>query len=664
VAAVCPTCFNYNQQFLNSTIQQLKMQRIGGLKSLISNDALAAIRAARTAKLGSESVTRMVSMPETCEDAPARNVTIDVSDGNASGVVSNAAMNVSDGNAGGLVSNGNASGAASNTTIIVIDGNASGNEVSTMTEVSSGEVTTMTDVSADAITDGERAAAVLKEVREMLECPTCNMQIPVKGYGGMCKNEHIVCAPCVPRLPRLTAAQMTDQDDIDEAIVNGGSQPQCPMCRSLPCRTSLKPSRWYDNLKDAIDYVCAYECGARGTANYIRLHQVTCKRREVTCPILFCNLHWRERDTPAVRGQERIKDAISTVRARDMVNMLRRDHPDVDVIHAASTRLHIIVASVGENVPQRGCTWSFILHHNDRDVLIQIDWTRTRKYLIASAYALWSDEDFVPITQAEIIIGGPDVKPYQRTIPLQYLADHYEAARAGEMLFVPMDDTVGGVSYFDSYVSKRDAENISRYIYVRVRLAHDDKVLDNSDDARLPIEVVRQTSRNKLLIYRPPPQPQTMQPQQPPPPQAPQPPPPPPPQAPQPPPPPPQAPQPPPPPPPSDMPTPLPPPPAHSSSAVQERERVPAIDLSASNDTSGGHTSSSNDTSRGPVRKLLAPRKEMIRMDERPSTSGTSSRKRSSGHDASSSKRSRRNDSDSDDDFDLSPFRRLFGNRR
>jgi hypothetical protein len=276
-----------------------------------------------------------------------------------------------------------------------------------------------------------------------------------------------------------------------------------------------------------------------------------------------------------------------------------------------------------------------LLNYNNRYVLVQVDWTRTRKQLIASAYALWAEEEIVPMTHAEITIGGPDVHPYVRTVPLQYLADRYDPARAADMLFVPMDDTTGGVSYFDAYVSKRDAENDSRYINVRVRLANQAHVLDGTGDDHIVIEVVKQTSRNKVLVYRPPPQttlppPQTMQPP-PPPPQAPEQPPPPPTIAPQ-----------------------APPPPAHGNNDVaQGRERAAAPVQSTSTDTSCGQ-----------VRQLLAPRKEMIRMDERASGSGSGARKRSSGHESSSSKRSRRHDSDSDDDWDLSGFDKLFGSKR
>ena len=295
----------------------------------------------------------------------------------------------------------------------------------------------------------------------------------MKGVGGVCRNETVVCASCLPRLPRMNAATTTAMEDVDMAIVSEGPQPpQCPICRSVPCEATRKPSRLFTNLSEAMDYACANECGARGRMKDMRAHQVKCALRDVACPITCCNIHWKERDTPARRGEDRLKDVTHSTKLCEMVNMLQRDHPDVAVVHAANVRLRCIVASAGETVPARGCTWSVVLQYNDQHILVQVDHNRTRKQLITCAHVLSPGDPAVlpTITHVKVCIGGPDADPYVRRLPLLGLAERYETPRARDALFVSMDDTAGGVSYFDEFVSKRSADNEPRYLEVNLAL--------------------------------------------------------------------------------------------------------------------------------------------------------------------------------------------------
>ena len=163
---------------------------------------------------------------------------------------------------------------------------------------------------------------------------------------------------------------------------------------------------------------------------------------------------------------------MHSVKMREMVSMLQRDHPGVAVVYAANVRLRCIVASAGETVPARGCTWSVVLHHNDQHTLVQVDLNRLRKQLITCADALWPGDPAVQptITHVKVCIGGPGVDPYVRRLPLLGLAERYEAPRARDALFVSMDDTAGGVSYFDDFVTKRSADNEPRYLEVNLTL--------------------------------------------------------------------------------------------------------------------------------------------------------------------------------------------------
>jgi hypothetical protein len=582
------------------------MQRLAGIGSPVRGDSLATLRAARTVKLGAD-----LGVAVTMKTSMVASVTTGGSSAAGNGV----------GNAIGMMDN---HGKADRMTSGVAIGMS-------------------TEMRMNDIDRGEFAIAALDNIRAMLECPVCHGQVPLKGLGGVCRSEHLVCTTCFPHLPRMNVATTTAVEDVDLAIVNDGPQPpQCPMCRSVPCDATRKPSRFYTNMSELIDYACGNDCGFRGRLQDVRDHQMKCTFRDVACPVACCNIHWRDRDTPARRGEDRLKDVTQMTKLGEMLSMLQRDHPDIVVVHAANVRLQCVVASSGETLPARGCTWSVVLAHNDQHVLVQVDHNRTRKQLIAHAHALSLNN--APLT-VKVSIGGPDSEPYVRRLALLGLADRYEPPRARDAIFVSMDDTAGGVSYLDEFVTRRSADNGPRYLQVNLALLSEGTKISNAE----PIElIVQQTSRNKLLVHRlplPPPPPLTPHPPTPPPPpppQTPQAPPPPPPQTPQAPPLPSQTPQ-----------APPQPPAAHNNGSTHDRDRAPAP-----------FPSTSSRVMHGSARKFLAPRKELIRMDQRPSGSGSNTRGRSTTDDSTAAKRARYCDGDSDDDLELPDFRSLFGSRR
>jgi hypothetical protein len=112
--------------------------------------------------------------------------------------------------------------------------------------------------------DNEITVIEIDSLKEILECPVCN-EVSRNGPIHQCKNGHIVCNRCNPKL----------QNDL------------CPTCRDPIVGRAMN----IEKLLDLIPNPCKYSesgCKTELVPSLLRNHENNCETKLLHCPRLFC----------------------------------------------------------------------------------------------------------------------------------------------------------------------------------------------------------------------------------------------------------------------------------------------------------------------------------------------------------------------------------------